>query len=1314
MLLHFGERIVDARPLSMSLPLVGMHWSLEDRIAGILRPDRRRERRVGWRSVVLAAPALIAALVFAAGIVVGGEADGPGEDARQSEPDEEDSRDTVSAEINLDDPRQLVQEIARRSAHWVAPASPKLKTLDYTFIRGHEPRLVKLVKGESRVRYSVWQGCGLRTGIHALLGEPERFAIKVEAIDDQALRVVASVKDAERPVGVEVGNGIDSSWSGFFSHSSRDVVLLVDRKRLIPLEEQVASTTLRYREWKEVEQGRWVPSLVDVLNGETRYQMHFDWMGDAVWLLTRAESVSRNGKTVLTRTRNVVVNNTAVKRELTEEELRWREAGAVVRRMLDRNRPWLQPGLSAFDSIGYTFHTVREDVREACYLTKDRVAFFEVVHDGKGKMGDRLGDRRIALPGQETAYADRDSRFAKISPRPERLKNQPYDEALRHYARIGCQFDLPIFRYHERLDAARITVEDGQWEGRPCHVAQIRNLGRDVYLGAGTMLGFTSWSYVHHIRPEYELVYIDKERHVPIHETLHGGRNERTFEIDFSDYVEVTPERWAPLSIRVESNDSFTSDYRFQLVEGKHWLLKDVVSWFDPDDKSRGVVEDVRVNQPSASFQQAMDQIEASRQLFGEKRTERTKRSVVAVPFALGRRLQVGPYSVLFAFADRLNVEVNIEARDKAADVVPLLLLDEQDRALFATNVSLAAKDGKKQGSAKLGFSQALADVRSLVMPGVSPDKGSAHTVSVLPCRWDEPLEISICDQAKGKTCAYEVLLTRSANGHARAKLSLASQDGPKEFLLDVSAALLDEDGRLVAAGLNNASLHVERSLVEAEHGIDLGPVDDPSRPAHLVIAVTAGNTLSSPGGSKWMTWMQQPVPFPLETLQAADDAGCWKVALGILRERMKFREALLDDPRAELEEDLKARAQVLQPHAKWLARIVPKIDDQTLLIDVVGLLGHAGDRGQVDVIGSLLNRSEREVADTAAAALGMLGQQDGFDRLRAVLDRQRPSWDDDRDAYMAYRRLETDVIIALGSIGDDRSVDLLGETLMNDLRRLRVKTNEKEREYLDGRPGRVQKITSILGIADNARAVRWLTDACRFYDEHEDVERLADRIPLVQSLLAYENQTRELIAEHIAKSDFAFIRAFKSNGHYDPYYVPAVHKMMLDPDKTAWTAHQGVSYLWNAGTPEALAVLRDAHEKRMHKDDARTNLYMCEALAALGDDRGLVDAFEALVELFQDTEPPAGEEQKQDWEYRRKWLDDGAKDVLKRARKSSIADFVESHADADQPAERRALIELLWQLPETPESIKMPLRRWQIENKGEIAEQASQLLQRD
>lgn len=76
-LLHIGERVVDAPALSTSLPLIGTRWSLEERIAGILSPDRRRETRAGWRSVVLASPVLMMAVGFASGIVVGDEAEGP-------------------------------------------------------------------------------------------------------------------------------------------------------------------------------------------------------------------------------------------------------------------------------------------------------------------------------------------------------------------------------------------------------------------------------------------------------------------------------------------------------------------------------------------------------------------------------------------------------------------------------------------------------------------------------------------------------------------------------------------------------------------------------------------------------------------------------------------------------------------------------------------------------------------------------------------------------------------------------------------------------------------------------------------------------------------------------------------------------------------------------------------------------------------------------------------------------------------------------------------------------------------------------------
>jgi hypothetical protein len=455
---------------------------------------------------------------------------------------------------------------------------------------------------------------------------------------------------------------------------------------------------------------------------------------------------------------------------------------------------------------------------------------------------------------------------------------------------------------------------------------------------------------------------------------------------------------------------------------------------------------------------------------------------------------------------------------------------------------------------------------------------------------------------------------------------------------------------------------------------------------------------------------------MPLDVLLAAHDAGCWQVAMGQLNEQLDIEEEFFEDlrDRARLAERGRTRAQVLRPHTAQLARIVQAAEDPAVLAAAARLLGHAGDAAHVGVIRPLVDHEQSQVADAAAAAVAMLGQRDGFQRLAAIFDRSQPSWEENREARIASDRLETDALIGLACLGDDASVDLLGKTLLEDLRGLTVKTNDKGREYLDGRPRRTERITSLLGLCDNARAVRWLMEATRFYEEHEDVSRLADRLSLVQALLEYEEQTRELIAEQIAAADFSYIRAFKSNGHYDPYYVPAVHKMMLIEDKTAWTAHQGVTYLWNVGTPEALAVLQDAHAKQIHKDDARMTMRLCEALADLGDDRGLANAYEALVEIAVDTEPPADKDEKRVWEDRREWLEEGAEDILARVERSSIEEFVKSHRNVRKSAERKALIEFLWQLPETPEFIQPTLRQWKSANDSEIAEQAARLLERD
>lgn len=210
---------------------------------------------------------------------------------------------------------------------------------------------------------------------------------------------------------------------------------------------------------------------------------------------------------------------------------------------------------------------------------------------------------------------------------------------------------------------------------------------------------------------------------------------------------------------------------------------------------------------------------------------------------------------------------------------------------------------------------------------------------------------------------------------------------------------------------------------------------------------------------------------------------------------------------------------------------------------------------------------------------------------------------------------------------------------------------------------------------------------------------------------MLYESRTRDFIAAQIAAGHFAYIRSFKLDGHKNEYYVPAVHKMLLNPAVSAWTVHQGVTYLWNVGSPAALEVLQDAHAHGIQQGDARTWMLICEALAAVGDDRGVRDAFEAHVELFETSEPPADEDARKAWEHRREWLAEGAEDILSRAGRQSILEVVRSRLTSDRPAERRAVMELLWQLPATPESVQVALRQWRSECDEEDSEFAQQLL---
>jgi hypothetical protein len=1232
---------------------------------------------------------------------------------------------------------EIVRSLADRAARWTTPPSA-VETLEYDFLMGAQATAIKVTPGERR-RHGAWTGTTLQAGFHELIASPGKFIIEVKQEPGaQILTILAKVKDDKDFIRVEAGNGVEDSWSGYFSHGARETTIIVDAGKLVPLEEQSGSTTILYRDWQEAGAGKWVPGRIDVIGSSAHYCMHFAWLGDAVWLLRLSESIDPEATVALTRTRNVRVNGRAVAAPVREAEQRSQEAAQVLRTMLDHNRPWLDGGPTGagwkppFQRLAYTFHTVREDVRESCVLDRDGDVVFEVTHDGLGKMKDHVGDRWIALKTPEYASARRGARFALIHARSEREHGLPFDLALKEYARIGCQLDLPLFRYREELDAAAVTIEDGPWAGRPCRVATVSGLGRRARLGCGTMLGFTSWSYVNDIFPSKEVIFIDPERNTPLHETLVSAWDKQTFEIDFGDHVEVEPGQWAPRSIRIDAKNYFTCEYRFQLVAGTHWMLAEVVSWFKPDEKSRGVVEDVRPGGGQALLGEGLGQVEATRALFGGGGGDEPDQQVrvATVPFALGRTLRSGPYEIRVAMADRWTVAVSAATSDPAApDALPLCFLDEKQRPLFAALVALAAQPGARRGAVSIRGSEQWRNVRSIAVPGGDP-ASVRLPLRVIPVRWGETFAVNIPDAREGeiarsghqpprdaRTRAWQVRLDRTDQNAARLALDIVSIDGPQEFYLDLAAALLGESGELLSCGHVSTTLRVDSRVTEARFEIDINKVRDDSHPKYVSIGIAPGEVVSAPMGSRWGQYMRTEPTFEIAALLAAPDDNCRRIGLaalgGWVMERGIEGEFLgdwLDERRSG---DGPYRHTHLKPHAAAFVPILGETAAADIKAAAARLLAYSEADGAAGALGPLAADPSAEVREAAAIGQTFLGQPGHLALMRSILAREKPT-DAEAAARALFERRERDILIALAHQRSDGAVDLLGETLLADLEGLRPVADDRGQTHLQGHAVRAVSICTLLGRTANPRAARWLLAAAERIDRRPDLAEHFETYELARATIAFPEQTRDRVAGEIetGSAPSAWVSAVRRSD--DPNYVNAIRTMLRRDDLTAGSIYAGIRYLWNRNAPEALEGLREVYDRGVLRTEPRLLLGLCEALAARGDGRGLADAYTVLVGLEQPAEPPADEEPRRKWENARAEQQREAEAVFGRASKALIAEFLLGKRDAASSGERRVVLRLLWKLSKVPNAFAPVLLRWVEDPDRETATLTRRLLKRD
>jgi hypothetical protein len=310
--------------------------------------------------------------------------------------------------------------------------------------------------------------------------------------------------------------------------------------------------------------------------------------------------------------------------------------------------------------------------------------------------------------------------------------------------------------------------------------------------------------------------------------------------------------------------------------------------------------------------------------------------------------------------------------------------------------------------------------------------------------------------------------------------------------------------------------------------------------------------------------------------------------------------------------------------------------------------------------------------------------------------------------------RLAFRLRFALAQSDSVATVDLLGETLVGDLKDLRPVTDEKKQTNLEGRRDRVNEVCKLLGATLNRRAVHWLTAAVDLIAGRRDLSEHFDQSDLARSMLKFREQTRDRIASELVTGKAPAAWAYVLQKNSDPYFVPAVRKLFERKDAPVHAMYSGVLYLWNAGTPEAIDGLKDAYDRGLTRAEPRLWLRLCEALATNGDGRGLGDAFDIMVGLKQAAKPPADEQERRNWQSSRGSRLGEAEAVFSRTPKQGIAEFLLRKTQVASAPERHVVLQLLWKLPEVPKPFAAVLEQWAKSAEQEVAEMAGRLQKRD
>jgi hypothetical protein len=129
------------------------------------------------------------------------------------------------------------------------------------------------------------QGISYDSAIHHLIQSPDQIAFRHVQVSSE--KITLSYLLAE-PVHVAVGNGISGTWSGYFSMGVREGTLVIDAKRLVPLEHSAEGLHETYARYVDLGHGSFAPLRIDIDQSGMKFAWTFRVYEPGLWLFSSA------------------------------------------------------------------------------------------------------------------------------------------------------------------------------------------------------------------------------------------------------------------------------------------------------------------------------------------------------------------------------------------------------------------------------------------------------------------------------------------------------------------------------------------------------------------------------------------------------------------------------------------------------------------------------------------------------------------------------------------------------------------------------------------------------------------------------------------------------------------------------------------------------------------------------------------------------------------------------------------------------------------------------------------------------------------